>query len=117
MIHGCVMALAGRRTSHQKRSMLKTVPASQGIQPVPRGALGSAVAETGPSASRCIQTRSGTSATNTRGMSPAFGKERLSRTPDAAAASGPRLRLMEPDLAASLCGLVDGVDDFHDLQP
>src|SRR5882724_4793750 len=119
MIQGTVMAAAGRRTSHQNRSMLKTRPVSQGIHPDP-GASATEAGVVGPGAVRCSQARSGTSATKTSGMRPALGKARLRRTPDAAAASGPaqrpRLKLMEPDLAASLGGLIDGVDDPHHLQ-
>ena len=117
MIQGNVIARAGRRTSHQKRSALNTIPVIQGIQNIPRGSGASAEVRSGPALDCSIQTRSGTSATNTTGISPAFGKERLRRMPEAAAASGPRKRLMETDLAAGLCGLVDGVDDPHDLEP
>src|SRR6185295_15927766 len=120
MIQGKVMAEAGRRTSHQKKSMLKTRPVSHGTHPDPR-ASAAATGVVGPGATRCSQTRSGTSATNTSGMRFALGNARLRRTPDAAAASGPRrrpwLKLMEADLAASFGGLVDRVDDSHDLQP
>src|SRR2546426_3742366 len=117
MIHGWVIAWAGRRTSHQKRSMLNTIPVIHGMKPNPRVFAASAVGASGPDDSRCNQTRSGTSATNTRKKSPGAGKARLSRRPDAAARRGPRRRLMEPNLAASRCGLVDGVDDPHDLEP
>src|SRR5258705_8599338 len=120
MIHGWVIAAAGSRTSHQKRSMLKITPVIQGSHPGARRAGVQAGAAAGPATSRWIETRSGTSATNTSGMSPVFGKERLRRIPERAAASGqrarPGTRLMEPDLAASLSGLVDGVDDSHDLE-
>src|SRR5262245_17528323 len=121
MIQGWVMAAAGSRTSHQKRSALKTTPVIQGIHPGPRRAGAHEAGDAGPGASRWRSTRRGTSATNTSGMRLAFGNERPRRSPDAAAASGPRarpgIRLMEADLAASLCGLVDRVDDPHDLEP
>src|SRR5262245_3475534 len=101
MIQGCVIAAAGRRTSHQKRSMLNTRPVSHGIHPDP-GASATAAFVVGPGAVRWSHTRSGTRATKTSGMRFAFGKARLNRIPDAAAASGPPKRLMEADLAASL---------------
>src|SRR5512144_1726993 len=114
MSHGWVIACTGRRTIHQNMRTLKTVPAIQGDQRTPRPTFAGSA---GPGVPFARMTRSGTSATKTSGQSRAFGNVKERSAPDAAAASGRHSRLMKADLAAGLGGLVDGVDDPHELAP
>src|SRR6187455_3428358 len=112
MSHGIVIACDGSRTIHQNIRTEKTIPVIQGAHRAPRG---DAVRSRGPGEPSCSTTRSGTRPTKTRGHARARGKARLRRSPEAAARSGRRVALMKPNFAAGLGGLVDGVDDPHEL--
>src|SRR5688572_12142806 len=80
-----------------------------------RAPSGDGLGSLGPGDPSWSTRKSGTSPTNTRGQAPARGNARLRRSPEVAARNGRQAALMKPNFAARLGGLVDGVDDPHEL--